>query len=448
MNKNTKRIVITILIIVSIITFFFVSKELKSKKIEKLPEVKLKEMNKKNNMFAVMVEKEDNNYEEYKEEGWPGSDYVYKEAKCIDNKGSLINENIITFENDTVALETDKTVYCTLYFDTKKFTTKDIVASKPVGLSQTLVGNLYRYQGIDKKYNNQTDNPNNLPIIDNNFICFGTNSKNECLNNEEKYMYRIIGITKDGEIKVIKKSKIIDNGTFLFKYNTNYLIADCPNNSCEWPNVELYKRLNGISNATDSSNSNIFVNSESYDYIYTKNTNHQENSYWYTLINDHQWMYGDVFSVNNDGAYSADGDGITLYKLETGQLPTHHLVNNSWVKYSWNQNTDAKIGIMYLHDYYLAYDNDRNWYKNYDKTNWILLENNDTDGQNESLIPRDGYVAGASYLLWRISTTGQVNNYKSLNDVYAVRPVFYISKDVVLTGQGNEDNPYMIVKNR
>ena len=110
MKKDIKRIVITILIIVSIITFFFVSKELKSKKIEKLPEVKLKEINKKNNMFAVMVEKEDNNYEKYKEEGWPGEGYIYKEAKCIDNKGSLINENIITFENDTVALETDKTV--------------------------------------------------------------------------------------------------------------------------------------------------------------------------------------------------------------------------------------------------------------------------------------------------------------------------------------------------
>ena len=66
MIKDTKKIIITILIIVSMFTIFFVSRITINKKEDKLPEVRLNDLSDKNNdnMFAIMVS--DNNEEKYK----------------------------------------------------------------------------------------------------------------------------------------------------------------------------------------------------------------------------------------------------------------------------------------------------------------------------------------------------------------------------------------------
>lgn len=119
MLKKYKNYLIVLCIMAISLAIFFSFKLFLSKQSKLLPEVKLREI-KDSKAFAIMVQNGDG-YEEFKNDNnkWPGSEYVYKEAKCIDNKGSLINGNIITFDNDTVTIETDKTVYCTLYFDEK-----------------------------------------------------------------------------------------------------------------------------------------------------------------------------------------------------------------------------------------------------------------------------------------------------------------------------------------
>ena len=95
---NQKYIIILLMITLLSLTYCGM-KYLMKPKYEPLPEVKLKEKIKNDKTFAIIVQNGDG-YEEYKNEDntWPGADYFFKEAKCIDNNGALV-ENAITFES-------------------------------------------------------------------------------------------------------------------------------------------------------------------------------------------------------------------------------------------------------------------------------------------------------------------------------------------------------------
>ena len=119
-TKNRKYILIVLGVLI-LSTLYVGMKYLMRPKYEPLPVVKLndKETNKKK--FAIMVQNGES-YEEYTNEDgtWPSEDdYEFKEAKCIDNEGNLVN-NAVTFESGRITLKTNKTIYCTLYFDEQK----------------------------------------------------------------------------------------------------------------------------------------------------------------------------------------------------------------------------------------------------------------------------------------------------------------------------------------
>ena len=118
-TKNRKYILMVLGILI-LSTLYVGMKYLMRPKYEPLPVVKLKDKETNKKKFAVMVQNGDG-YEEYTSEDgtWPSEDdYEFKEAKCIDNNGSLVN-NAVTFANGKVTLKTNKTIYCTLYFDEK-----------------------------------------------------------------------------------------------------------------------------------------------------------------------------------------------------------------------------------------------------------------------------------------------------------------------------------------
>ena len=116
--KYKKYIILTLILAVLLILSINI-KNIITPKYKDIPEVKLKEI-KKDKSLAIMISEDRNKYEEYDKETWPGIEYIYKEAKCIDNSGELV-EDAISFERETntVTLETEKTIYCTLYFDYK-----------------------------------------------------------------------------------------------------------------------------------------------------------------------------------------------------------------------------------------------------------------------------------------------------------------------------------------
>ena len=108
--KIRKEVIIILIMAVTIMGISLEKKILKNNIEEK--------ENKK--AFAIMISNEKNDgYVEFKENiRWPDSRYKYKEAKCVDIEGKAKN-NIVTFDHTNwhAVVETDETVYCTLYFD-------------------------------------------------------------------------------------------------------------------------------------------------------------------------------------------------------------------------------------------------------------------------------------------------------------------------------------------
>lgn len=303
-------------------------------------------------------------------------------------------------------------------------------------ISEDLVGGMYRYQGTkDDKINN--------------YICFGTDDKNKCLSDLEKYMYRIIGITEDGELYLIKMDGVVDGEIKTFSWEKSC----CEPNT--WDDSLLFKRLNGKSNGEDhnfTGNSNIFIGNSHYDYM-------EETSEWYKKIEAHNWMYGDVSDISkqkyeSEFVYGAKNSGETLYKIERGILPTltYDVSQKKYAKYLWKekQSVNAKIGLMYLHDYYLAYDSETDWSDTgLSGNNWISTGNNNIDESqiemNEWLISRNGVDTNNTIrYAWMIDGLGHSST-RDLGYFFKIRPVFYLQPGQTIgSGEGTREDPFIL----
>ena len=455
-----------IVIVVVIIGGLFIYQNI-SKENKPLPEVKLKEIINKNKSFAIMVQEqsETDKYQEYSSNTWPGDDYKFKEAKCIDNSGDEVKD-AVTYENDKITLTTNKTVYCTVYFDKSiigKLRENEELANKD-NLSKDKQGGMYRYQGTDDVHN---------------WICFGT--IDNCGTNDDnidKYMYRIIGITPEGQLYLLKETFLKEESTIGFAYNDTYTIKpnevfSCPNNICpEWNNSLLYKRINGISNGNtkgsgtylNKSDTDIFVDSKEYDYLKSgdeNGTNDKIGNEWYQLIADHNWMYGDTIVRY----YNGD----KMYNIEKGISSTEHYVgtyeNISKVPYTWSteKSINAKIGLLYLYDYMFAYYDGNSTITRGnpgDATNvansWIFFRKDNYNSINiynndpyEYLITQFGIrdYNNYSFYAYSVSSSGYVNDNALGGYTYAcgIRPVFYLNSNAkIANGDGTKANPYIL----
>ena len=455
MRKDTKKIIITILIIVSMITIFFVFKTFIKK--EELPEVKLQEKDKANKALAIMVSEDGEKYKEYKEEKLPGNEYKFKEAKCIDKNGNSIDGKVVEQEGK-ITINTNKTIYCTFYYDHKGIT--EILRENDTNkvISSNLVGDLYRYQGVGTKEAEDATHK----LVNNNYICFGTSDKDACINNPKKYLYRIIGITTDEKLKLIKNTTVIENNIGSFSWNDKYYIKSgesysCPNGVCpEWPNSLIFKRLNGISNGkvsgegkvTDGGNTDIFVDNPNYDYLKSgdKINGGTTASIWYNLILDYDWHYGNITdaiaskNVNGQTFYGTLNNGITIWQIETGKLlSANTLGQDQYAVVQWKNTVNAKISLLYMHDYYLAYDNVNIWSyagNKYNKNNWLRTVG--WDGIMDTYRYYDAYYA------YYIGPDGEVACGNPTYWERIRRPVFYVSNNILLSGEGIESSPYII----
>ena len=451
MERVNKKYII-ILLMVTMLPLTYGIKHLSKSKYEELPEVKLNKIVDNDKTMAIMISNDGSNYQEYDSDTWPDNSYKFKEAKCIDNKGELA-EGDITFEDGKVSLTTDKTIYCTLYFDHKE--TIEILRENDLNstLSKEEVGGMYRYQGTE-------DVPN--------WICFGT-TDNCGVNNDliDKYMYRIIGITKDGKIKLIKETYIKENNNTLFVKNDKCSIDPtvpyyCDNGECpEWNNSKLFKRLNGISNGTITGNgsysnkadTDIFIDSVQYDYLRSGDNNGGDTpSIWYNLIDESDWMYGDTI----ERKYNGD----EMYAIETGQKATTHYVgpkdNITEQTYTWTSKITAKIGLQYFHDYLYAIPGGNPKNKETAKTAWIFLRKDgfNTNPNWEILLTNYGiykydgqYVQSLRFGSLNIYLDGNFpqNGYYALDNGSGVRPVFYLSSETKLkNNKGTKEEPFII----
>ena len=437
-NRNTILMVLGILIIV---TFNIGMRYLVTRpRYKTLPEVTLRNKEPNKSGYAVMIPSDSGDgYIEYTSEDgtWPSEEegYEFKEAKCIDNNGKLV-EGAVTFESGKVTLTTSQTVYCTMYFDKKPEIIKILRENDPQNkLSSETVGGMYRFQGKN------TDTINN-------YICFGTDNKEECACTDEKtcddtkldkYMYRIIGITEEGELYLIKMKGVEEgsNKTFLWTRKDE-----------NWSNNDVYKRLNG----TSANGNPVFINNTRYNYMVDGND-------WYNKIESHNWKYGNLSKIDTNN------NGVKVYEIEN----------------AWSDYIPAKIGLMYLHDYYLAYDSNRNWYNDYDASNWIHFVNNkNTTGstlewlltdygidepRTQSCLYKPDHlycsVTSGFDNCWvepslpcdcMISFVAQSTGDLSLQSMYSelgnLRPTFYLSSTVTIkSGIGSITDPFILSLN-
>ena len=462
--KNRKYILITLAILISI-AFNIGMRYLATRpRYKTLPEVRLRNQKEEStDGFAIMVPNESGDgYVEYEGDTWP-TEYKYVEAKCMDNKGEEV-ENAATYKDGKVELQTDKTVYCTLYFDNKIFKsspTIDILREKDTQgyLSEDEQGGMYRYQATPTS---STDAANMT-----NWICFGTKDQSECTNNIDKYMYRIIGITKEGQMYLIKETFLKEGSTTGFAWNTAWRIDSgsgvnyCSGGVCpEWNEADLFKRINGKANGTTSGNgssahadTDIFVDSTQYDYLKSgdeNGTNDGIGNEWYNLIADHDWMYGDTVDQSSN-IYN----GYYMYKIETGNKETQHYFgpykNSQLTPYTWPETNkvEAKISLMYMHDVDYAYPVGIPESAANVVNSWIFHLK---DGINplstvEWLSTRWSVDSPNAYNVFArfIDERGQLHCFDALNRALGVRPVFYLSSEAKIEGgDGEKYSPFVL----
>lgn len=207
-------------------------------------------------------------------------------------------------------------------------------------------------------------------------------------------MYRIIGITEDGSLKVIKNTPLED--TMAWGASQTVLTT--------WPNSNIYTSLNGDGYLNNFSN--MFKGA----------------------IEETTWKYG-TRSIASSRLYK----GSTVYGYENG----------------FTTSVDAKIGLMYIHDYLFAYPGGEPNSAANALTSWI---NGSTANTPEYTITIKSQSSGGGagggggtttmYYAYLIQSNGIVNVF--YNTANKVRPVFYINSNAEFVGTGTDTDPYIL----
>ena len=315
--------------------------------------------------------------------------------------------------------------------DTKAFSCKLHADSTPLAdqliasgklWQSNLEGDGYRYTGSGAV--GTSTNPNN-------FICFGTTDKSACTANQDKYMYRVLGVFSDsnGEnhVKLIKYKQLISA-----KWNDTS--ADV-----NWENSTLYASLNGSG----------FLTNTTYDYL--------QNTTWSNKIENWTWSAVNTKSyedqTNNPHYYYSTTKGIYLNEMHKASSETlcktsgQTAINcNGGV---WT-TPSAKIGLMYASDYALSLGSSAlalTVSTDYStlKTGWMHQSNNDTTMNTwEWTLSRAGASSSGDFYAWFVDSGGGVGD-RYVGNTGAVRPVFYLtSNQTYLGGNGSLDDPFMI----
>ena len=382
MRIINKKYLLVILLVGIILTGVII---LKPNKEVQLDDVILKQ--EVNNKTMAMYVGRDNNYEEYEGNSFPkGYRLNQEKSKCIDNNGAEIN-NVLKEENGSVSLTTNKSSYCYLYFDEKEnisnicngsnmqeclTTNKEKITT--IENVSDLTSELYRYHGLD---------------VDN-YICFGTSDKEQCLSEIDKYLYRIIGINEDGKLKLIKNTSI---GTM--QWNDKSTKDECGEDgeNCTWENSTIKTYLN-----TDFLTNSIPTG-------------------WQNKIAEVNWNVGTTKTYQNE-PYAQ-----TIYEQENKNQTSEKL----------------KIGLMYMSDHYYAYDNGDGTTNCDDSlcNSWIFCHVHEW---TMTFIGFDSWNKAISAGIIYLSQVGS----QPLIEIKSFRPVFFLVNTIKLSGLGTIDNPYLI----
>ena len=267
-----------------------------------------------------------------------------------------------------------------------------------------------------------------------NFICFGTTSKEECKANEPKYLYRIMGVfsdsTNNNHAKLIKYQSL----PTLYKYHSS-------NNDANWGSTSLFSGLNG----------SYFLTNSAYNYM--------QNSTWSNKITNWTWSAVNTMSCRYEGTAYRDYSPSQMYLHEMNKTGKPTTIG------SWT-NPQAKIGLMYASDYTLSLGETSKSLTSSTTPNdatliqsWMFLGNN-SFGTTTSLDTVAGSLYSWEWTIarygsgcgsgadgsWVIREAGQIESCYTYYYVYiSARPVFYLNSDVEYSsGSGDYTDPFIL----
>ena len=385
-----KKVLITILVLIEIFSLHLLYKSYNNKNVL---EDNKEEIVENNNTVAIKVENDSGGY--VYATSFPGDDYYVNESmtECVDQAGNKVDGVSFSVSGTSVTVNSKYTAYCTLYFG--KCGGGNTALKGKSGVSNCPVGGMFRYQGTAV----------------NNYICFGTNNKTTCTNSPETYMYRIIGVTPDNHLKIMKENDI--GAIYWTDKDSSYVGKD------KFYGVNLYNQLNGAK----------FLSNDTY------------------VPNG----WGDkIFAYNYYNGYSNNFlsvDAETIYKIEdvVGDGNGHPILGSGP---AWEANT-FKIALPYVHDYlYSIAGNTSNCSSSGNCYSWMAGYS-----KNYPTMSACGYGATAGSAppcgIYFISNTAYINvtgsSPQNLTNVFNIKPSFYLNSNITLSSAtGSSLDPYLI----
>ncbi len=380
-KKIILRSIIVILIILNSFAIYVLARP-NSKEV--LEDVKISDILKNKDKTLSIMLQEDGDETTFKEadnrDKWPDTaSYIFDKAECTDSEGNSIDyKSILTFDLDkkTTTVKAKQTVYCTLYF-VKGKETLTLLQSK-AGFQEK--SGMYRFVGTSS-------------TVQNNYICFGTIDKTECLGSPDKYMYRIIGLTKDGDTTIglhagqLKLIKAVPS-------STSQAWGNSASDTSTWDSSEIFKYLNTT-----------FINTIKND---------SNGTYWNKLITSQNWYIQDQTSTPR------------AIEEPTGEKTVE----------------PSQVGLMYATDFANASTGTNSWL--FIKNGWSTNSSLSGDSAAEWTMSRYGEDTGW-YFAWSVHSGGTLSwGNGQVNYWYSVRPVFYLKPGILLTGDGTTTNPFRI----
>ena len=126
-------------------------------------------------------------------------------------------------------------------------------------------------------------------------------------------------------------------------------------------------------------------------------------------------------------------------KWESGESWEKIVISHKW-RFLSRISEESKIGLMYSADYQNANgETSNNWL--YIKNGWIA---NGEIGDSEMTIGDGSAVDEVEIYCEKVVDISGLTRYASCTSDFAIRPVFYVSPDITLTGEGTAENPYII----
>jgi len=429
MRSNKFKVLLIILFLTELVSVFLTYKSFSNREIAEIKENY--EVDKRN--FAMFINDGNDNYVEYTSSNlFPeGYEINVEKSKCVDTKGNVI-DGILSGSGTNITVKSTTTSYCYLYFDIGKTDTEKLIenVSSDVLWESTLEDDGYRFVGTDPA----------------NYICFGTTDTSTCTGNTDLYMYRIIGIFEDSSeeqhLKLIKKEALNTS----YKWNSDY------ETDIDWDESGLYNGING----------SYFLTNSTYSYMQDTNWTDKIATWNYTSANTKTYENYSLNSVYGPRYYYNKVNTVYLHEMnrynKTNQTCYYNLSTTADCNAGEWTTTSTKISLMYLNDYLLslgssAIDYAINSQYSTLKTGWMHISNNDSKSLSttsaappstlEWTMTSYGADSNSNYQAWYSAENGSVN-YGSFTSSVSVRPVFYLTTNVTISGEGTSTKPYII----